>query len=354
MIILHYSSKMQWTLILIICLLYRSIEKCSSVSFHRTVFRRVSTPIKSMPSRCALYFNLSTRGGGRDDLNATTDVEDSTLHVIDERQLIGFIDVTSNAEADIILLIGSGKKIHKDSTGRILMDRAIFSVSSEYHEQSATGETTQEEIGQMKAAAAALTIGSTCQTIYLVLSYDFKDGKTVLHRTLGGIKLMNLIDGVRKRWNDSPEAPLTKLVLLLVPLSDVKSGAFSFLSPEISDQNFLDLSQCGWKSKGIKFLIGRLKTYFELGGDDFKNVDPFEDLSVFLLGKSKELLHSGDDVGAFGRSDANDVLETVRCHIQLHSANKVNAKQIDTKNFQTKVKNRYESFGGVGAPVFSK
>lgn len=355
----RYNSTMNRTLILMMYLLYQSVEKCCAVNFHRSVHHRFGTSMKSMSSRGVVYLSQSIRGGGQNDDNMATDSEDSTLHSIDRRQLIGVIDVRSKAEADHILLIGSSKNIDKDSTGRILVDGAMFSVSSNCNQKIADELSSQDEIDQHKAAAAALTVGSTCQTIYLILTYDFKDGKTVLHRTLGGIKLMNLVDGVRKRWNDSSEASLTRLILILLPPNNEKNE--ESLSSVVFNRKFHlhDISHdTEWKSEGIRFLIDRLKTYFELGGDEFKSVNPFEDLGIFLFGESVESLYSrDDDACVLHCNDADHVLETVKRHIQLQTKNELDGeyvKQIDTKHFQTEIKNRYESYGGVGAPVFSR
>ena len=46
-------------------------------------------------------------------------------------------------------------------------------------------------------AAAAHCIGSLCNTVYLILSYDFEKEKTDLHRAFGGTKLMAFVDGTR-------------------------------------------------------------------------------------------------------------------------------------------------------------
>jgi hypothetical protein len=49
-------------------------------------------------------------------------------------------------------------------------------------------------------AASSYCIGSLCSTVYLTIEYDFEGGKTVLHRSFGGVKVMAFVNGARSRW----------------------------------------------------------------------------------------------------------------------------------------------------------
>lgn len=46
-------------------------------------------------------------------------------------------------------------------------------------------------------------IGRACPTVCILVEYDFEAGKTNLHRSFGGAKLMALVDGARSRWHES-------------------------------------------------------------------------------------------------------------------------------------------------------
>ncbi|EJK77668.1 hypothetical protein THAOC_00484, partial [Thalassiosira oceanica] len=88
-------------------------------------------------------------------------------------------------------------------------------------------------------------IGRACSTVCLLLSYDFEAGKTNLHRSFGGAKLMALVDGARSR---------------------LSGGAGDGVLANDED----------WNSSGAVFLVGRLVEAFALGGEAFEVDEPFD------------------------------------------------------------------------------
>lgn len=129
-------------------------------------------------------------------------------------------------------------------------------------------------------AAAALTIGSNLRSngqggdcdghnavVVLVVAYDFTRGATVLHRTAGGVKLLNLVDGMRFQNDDGHGRNGIKLVLLLVPFSRPVSedGVENEDTPHRRGDGDSDQTS-SWNDAGATLLGQRLEQYFELGG----------------------------------------------------------------------------------------
>lgn len=205
---------------------------------------------------CILRRIVSLRGGGDDTKNDSSNNDPSNNDIIDNAsQPIGIIDIRSQAECDCIILINRNEQKNTDVPFASHSSSAIAFPSfcnSNHIERS------PEEMEQNQAAAAALTIGSSCPTIYLLLTYDFNNGKTVLHRTLGGVKLMNMVDGIRIRFKDfihdsaNEMSSCTKLILFLVPSKSRDDEVLSILNDCQSNQLFLDLTEddtTSWKKE---------------------------------------------------------------------------------------------------------
>ena len=137
-------------------------------------------------------------------------------------------------------------------------------------------------------SAAAHCIGSECSTVYLMIAYDFEHEKTVLHRAVGGIKLMSFVDGSRKAWET--RRTKTKLILLLVPSSaSSKNQLQSVLSyitnnPDETKTEMHDLTNNIKDSamlKGAKVLLERLHSCFEYGGEQFQNLEIYQHAEIF-------------------------------------------------------------------------
>jgi hypothetical protein len=302
------------------------------------------------------------RGGDSRELEKSAfDKDHDTKDVIHGQELIGIADLRQTPEADCIILA----QVHDENTNIIagderdnihsaFLDTALFpSLSSD------TIDSTSNDYMDQQAAAASLTIGSSCSTIYLVISYDFKHGKTVLHRTLGGTKLMSLVDGVRKRWHEasSSKPASTKLVLFLVPYISANNGETeeSFIEVHSPEETFYELSQHStWRNDGAKFLVDRLKTYFELGGEEYKNANPFSNLSVIrVTDKRMQAPPSGSNQD--NQYDPTIRLDIVLRHNQQYAKNRTNSevtKSVSAQKFRRLIERKFESFGGIGGLVF--
>ncbi|EJK67743.1 hypothetical protein THAOC_11186, partial [Thalassiosira oceanica] len=89
---------------------------------------------------------------------------------------------------------------------------------------SDTGVGIEDALDEQSANSHC--IGRACPTVCILVEYDFEAGKTNLHRSFGGAKLMALVDGAR--------------------------------------------------SSGAVFLVGRLVEAFALGGEAFEVDEPFD------------------------------------------------------------------------------
>lgn len=191
----------------------------------------------------------------------------------DDRVLIGVLDLRPTPGPDSILVL---KRIMHgqlaDDVELEAVQQARFPLSQDHDELSVTEEELNEQ------AASSNCIGNLCTTVYLIIEYDFDNGKTVLHRTFGGVKLMAFVDGVRSRWHEFQSSRITnlderngaaaKLIALLVPSSQISSSSESRID--------FDMDKDGCDVAGVTFLINRLNEAFVLGGDEFQSVKPFE------------------------------------------------------------------------------
>jgi hypothetical protein len=211
------------------------------------------------------------RGGSPID-NTT----DSPIEEDDDRVLIGVLDLRPTPGPDSILVL---KRIMH---GKFANDNELETVQQARFPLSQHDElsVTEEELNEQ--AASSNCIGNLCTTVYLIIEYDFDNGKTVLHRAFGGVKLMAFVDGVRSRWyeiqssritnlDEKNNDAVTKLIVLLVPSSPMNSSSSSTI-----EFNIDTASDVGCDVAGVTFLINRLSEAFALGGHEFQREKPFE------------------------------------------------------------------------------
>jgi hypothetical protein len=306
---------------------------------------------------------MTIRGGDNGHADREEDKTDGTTS-----EMIGIIDLRPKPQTDCIILAKVQNTNPNSTDGDIankaenetidvqVLRRASFSsISSEsknYVDSDSELPTNDED--QQEAAAACLTIGSSCSTIYLILSYDFKEGKTVLHRTLGGTKLMCLVDGVRKRWHEAAASKpaATELVLLLVPTTPSKDDGPNTNDIKWCTQNEVmrDLSQnTDWKNDGIQFLANRLTTYFELGGDEFKGANPFRISVMYVADERLQAEQSSHRCIEDDHSDSNDIMDIVLHHTRRYTQRKHIVEMTESttaREFRSLVKSKFNSFGG--------
>ena len=96
---------------------------------------------------------------------------------------VGIIDLRPKLSSDKIYLVGNS-----------CVSKAIFPTIEQNDDDS---DPIYDDSTFDDQAAAAHCIGSECSTVYLMISYDFANEKTVLHRAFGGTKLMSFVDGTR-------------------------------------------------------------------------------------------------------------------------------------------------------------
>jgi len=288
-------------------------------------------------------------------------------------ECIGIIDLRPNPEPDSLIFITVVNKKAHSTTNICATFPPVETTSS---------ESTDDESIMNQQAAASHTIGTLASTVYLVISYDFDNGKTVLHRSFGGLKLMNFMDGLRTRWDDHNKIhednhtrvddlePRTKLAIILVPSST--SGALSLVSclpdakannddlDQSSSEDLSMMSKVVVKLKdhtklnvsGADYLFDRLKSYFAMGGDRYDAIDPFE--KVEMLG----VWETGQE-GSDGH-DGKGMKEVVLKHYSQQNSTDDGGFGLprDTdrseQNYRKIVKDAFASAGGIGEMIFEK
>ena len=278
-------------------------------------------------------FAFIPRGGSSDETNIKYDVS--------EKQLIGVIDLRQSPDPDSIILLQKNIS-NKDDTAVVthnIVQEAQFPTS----ELDDRHSNIDEEMDRQ--AASSHSIGSVCSKVYLIVTYDYENGKTVLHRTFGGAKLMAFVNGVRNRWYKMNEANQscikTKLVLILVPSSEEQTMLFTTTGN-------IDLTNCenDWDTSGADFLIKRLSEAFQLGGEDYKQVNPF--MVQMIASVQKECGEDSDDY--ISEVVLRNMSETE------HGDNTIQTSFVDTpyEEIQTMIKNAYKDAGGDGNIYFGK
>jgi len=303
------------------------------------------------------------RGGSSDD---AIDGKIDSIISSDRQELIGVIDLRPKPDSDSIILLQSNKSEDgADSTFDIVQE-ALFSPAK--HDEISADDAEMDQ-----QAASSNSIGSLCSTAYLIIAYDFENGKTVLHRSFGGTKLMTFVDGVRSRMsqtNPGQEGAVTKLIILLVPSSSSsattllsklpsstapKDALLSNTSNPLLNKIVLDLtnSNAVWDASGASFLVNRLSETFALGGEEYQNMEPFavELVGVFDVGQAKEESDSESD------GDIREVIvRHIVCSLRDNASDKkggdtvIKTKSAETAsaaNFQDLIRHSYEASGGV-------
>ena len=214
-----------------------------------------------------------------------------------DRLLIGVLDLRPTPDPDSIIVL---KGIAGNSSDAFEVVQQARFPGPKYDGKS----DIENELDQQ--AASSHCIGNLCSTVYLAIEYDFDNGKTVLHRSLGGAKLMAFVDGARCRWhglsqtNKTDEGDATKLIILLVPSSTSRIKFLTALNHKASLNTCnprlktisLNLEATGdtdWDASGVAFLVGRLSEAFALGGQEFQKVEPFAiQFGILDVGEEEE------------------------------------------------------------------
>ena len=241
---------------------------------------------------------------------------------------VGVIDLRPKLTSDRIYLIDNS-----------CVGKAIFPTIKQSEDDS---NPIHDESTFDDQAAAAHCIGSECSTVYLMISYDFANEKTVLHRAFGGTKLMSFVDGTRKSWEKRQAK--TKLIMILVPSSESSENQLqSFLSPIHTKMETHDLTNSINDSamlKGAKVLLERLCSCFEYGGEEFRDVDIFQDVKIVCIGRHLE--EQNDD----GRLDHMVLTHQVKGFSQQTMPLSTKGEVFD--HFKTVITSSYKSASGNG------
>ncbi|KAL3762163.1 hypothetical protein ACHAW5_003193 [Stephanodiscus triporus] len=246
----------------------------------------------------------------------------------DYRLLIGVLDLRPTLDQDSIIVLKGSSENSSDNAFEVVQ-QARFPVPKD--------DNTAIENEMDKHAASSHRIGNLCSTVYLVIEYDFDNGKTVLHRSFGGAKLLAFIDGVRSRWhelsqiNKSDESAATKLTLLLVPTSTSQSSTvlnhivFSNRTNSHLNTIALELGETGdtdWDASGVRFLIRRLSEAFALGGQEFQNVEPFAvEVGIIDAGQEKKAVGLSDIIARCIRRTKTSPPLVDCCSAEISNAN---------------------------------
>jgi len=271
--------------------------------------------------------------------SSNTDYDDTTIAINNYNDhLVGIIDIRPSPNQDGIILLR--ENVTGDASDLL---QARFSGDDEH-------ATIDDEMDHQ--ASVSRCIGSLCNTVYLVISYDFEKGVTSLHKSLGGCKLLSFVDGVRNRWQDKQRA--TKLVLLLVPSSSTSEAV---LSASITTENILhsnmnsnkiviDLTKnIDWGDNGAKHLVTKLVEAFALGGNEYQSIDPFLVEMIGILDNRQEKNDDDTDV----ESDTDDISGVVLKHLVCSGFDIIQTNPSDEASataFQKLITSTYTSIGG--------
>lgn len=296
-------------------------------------------------------FPFILRGGASNSVDDTDTNNIKEISAHNRRQLIGVIDLRPKLGSDSIIYAqdNSSDGIDKDTTSDLIFRRANF---PQVHLQDDDEISDKNEEMMDEQAAFSNSIGNLCCTVYLIIAYNFDDGKTVLHSSLGGTKLMALVDGVRSRMlqaeanqridgessfnNDNT----TKLVLVLVPTDE--NNIVNASNPRVLDLK--NISSDDWDASGSQFFVDRLSEAFALGGEEYQSMDPF---AVEMIGAFTQ---TDDEVKDDNDNSDNEINEVILAHIQsMLRSNGVEAEPkatLSTEDFQNFIRQAYISAGG--------
>lgn len=252
---------------------------------------------------------------------------------------VGVIDLRPKLSPDKIYQIGNS-----------CVGKAVFPTTTEQSEDDDSDPIQHDESSFDDQAAAAHCVGAECATVYFIVSYDFANSKTVLHGAFGGTKLMSFVDGTRTSWKKRQAK--TKLIMILVPSSESSENQLqSFLSPlctttadtEIETEMY-DLTNVindNTMLNGAKILLERLRSCFEYGGEEFQDVDIFQDAEIVCMGR--HCLEQSDD----GRVDNMILTHQVEGYSQH-----ISTKGEEFDDFKELIASSYKSASGSGDVKF--
>lgn len=343
---------------------------------------------KNVPYTTLFHTAFVPRGGG-----VSTIIDGKKIGVIDLRPkpadpdsvILLHEDDTSNDDDDNI-----------DSTFDVVQEAVFPTTAIHQHDD----EIAVVDIDEMmdEQAASSHSIGNLCSTVYLIIAYDFENGKTVLHRSFGGTKLMAFVDGVRNRLHGmmnpanqagggSDDDVTTKLIILLIPSSPSSTTTLlsnwpsSGTKPDnillantnpLLDKLVLDLtntdSNSDWDASGATYLVDKLSEAFALGGEEYQNTDPFEVefVGVFnnvgdLTKEKEEEKDPGDDTNS---SQSEVIVRHIVCSLRgkhcnakgigdtvLQTSSAEDAASSSSNDFQDQIRRTYEAAGGVADNV---
>jgi len=229
--------------------------------------------------------------------------------------VVGVIDLRPDESSSVF---GNNNNTLCDA---ILVSNSIgtFPVSNLKEEEEEKYDKDYDHIMNLQSAAAE-TIGTFCDSICLFVSYDPKEGKTILHRT-AGVKLAGVVNGMRQQQQQQsgssvPSETTTRLTLFLFCIGD---------KPNTDDD---------WDPKGAEHLVDKLKTFFTMGIDNNNNNNvtnasgTFENIDIVPLWK---LPNNSNEEAAYQ---------------QVFSNNKLMTKAITTDIITSRIQHSYDKMGG--------
>lgn len=193
--------------------------------------------------------------------------------------------------------------------------------------EGTTDDSEQIEAGLHRLSSAAECLGSTCDSVVLLVAVSESDGATSLHRS-AGLMLAGLMNGMRQRRSQGKEDVGDrgmKLTLLLSPLENEEEGSNG------GDEEF--------DKNGAERLVEKLREFHSMMGmgnepnaeEEGGSKDPFEATEIISFGHR-----------AMGPSlDATMLLRENGTGGQEKTA-------LSTAKIQELISDAYEAMGGVG------
>ena len=280
-------------------------------------------------SRGALAFvprGGSTSSSADEADDAELDADEPSLTTLG-RCLVGVLDLRPEPTGDEIRTISHGSDEGGGPACDLIVSLPTSSLDGEEADDggaspSDTGGSIEDALDEQSANSHC--IGRACSTVCLLLSYDFEAGKTNLHRTFGGAKLMALVDGARSRWHESQRdgggGGVTRLVIFLHPANpgDSQGGAGDVVLANNEE----------WNSSGAVFLVDRLVEAFALGGEAFEIDQPFN-VEFVKVSTTDETLR-----------------DNVQRHVLTNARRSVGLAKRDRDVLASAIGEAYESAGG--------
>ena len=282
--------------------------------------------------RSALAFapRGGSSGGADDEADDGAEARDEPSLAALGRCLVGVLDLRPDPAGDEIRTVPDGSEGGAGGPARdLIVSLPTASLGGEGgDDDGASSDAGGGVEGALdEQSANSHCIGWACSTVCLLVSYDFEAGRTNLHRTFGGAKLMALVDGARSRWHESMQrggdggGAATRLVIVLNPTSpgDSQGDADDVVLTDNKD----------WNSSGAGFLVGRLVEAFALGGEAFEVDQPF----------------NVEFVKAPANADGS-LMDVIQKHIPTNSPPPERLAERDRALLTSAIKEAYESAGG--------